>query len=270
MSKKTEHSHPDAFSWFLLILLTLIWGSSFILIKKGLTVFTATQVSAIRILSASVFMVPFALSWLRKVNAKHYPLIFLSGFIGSLIPAVLFAVAQTRLDSSITGMVNALTPVCVIIIGILFYQQRTNGLMIIGLVLSFSGTAILMFFGGNQDYKINYYALFVVAATVLYGINVNILKFNLGHLNAVAISSISLFFVGPIAAVGLFFFTDFFQRLSAGGPAILALTYLSFLGIVGTSLALMIFNNLIKRTTPLFFKQCYLPNPDCCSFLGYN
>ena len=147
MTKGSHSFHPDARSWALLILLTLIWGSSFILVKKGLTVFSATQVSAIRILSASLFMVPFALSWIKKVDKKYYLLIFVSGFIGSFIPAILFAIAQTSLDSAVTGMVNTLTPVFVIIIGALFYSQRINAKMIIGLLLAFAGTTLLMFYG---------------------------------------------------------------------------------------------------------------------------
>lgn len=252
MTDRTNSFHPTTRSWALLILLTLIWGSSFILIKKGLTVFSATQVSAIRILSASLFMVPFALSWLKRVNKKYYLLIFVSGFIGSFIPAILFAVAQTRLDSAVTGMVNTLTPVFVIIIGALFYSQRINTKMIIGLLLAFAGTTLLMFYGSGGDFSFNYYAFFIMAATMLYGINVNILKFNLSDLSPIAISSISIFSIGPFAAVQLFLLTDFTERMTTADGSILALTYLSLLGIVGTSMALILFNYLIKVTTPLF------------------
>jgi len=252
MKSKVDPLHPKFVSWGLLLILTFVWGSSFILIKKGLDVFSASQVSAIRILSASLFMIPFAAAWFSKVAKKYYLLIFVSGFIGSFVPAFLFAIAQTRLDSAVTGMVNAMTPVFVMIIGALFYNQRITGLMIIGLLLAFSGTALLMLYGSEGDYRFNYFALFVVAATILYGINVNILKFNLSELNPVAISSFSILSVGPLAAVQLFFFTDFIDKVAEGGEALLALVYLSLLGIIGTSLALMLFNKLIKITTPLF------------------
>jgi len=251
MSNSDIHP-PKTIPWILLIVLSIVWGSSFILIKKGLTIYSAQQVAAIRILSASLFMIPFALSWLRKVNKKYYLLIFVSGFIGSFIPAFLFAIAQTRLDSGVTGIVNALTPVFVIIIGALFYTQRISFVIIVGLVLAFTGTTLLIFASADGSYQINFYVLFVVAATVLYGINVNILKFKLSELNAIAISSISLFLLGPIAAVQLFFFSDFTQRLAVGDGALLALMYLSLLGVIGTGLALMIFNRLLQMTTPLF------------------
>jgi len=251
MNQFKDH-HPRFFSWALLILLTLVWGSSFILIKKGLTVYSAPQVASIRILSASLFMIPFAISWLRRVDKKYYLLIFVSGFIGSFIPAFLFSLAQTQLDSAVTGIVNSLTPVFVLIIGVVFYKQRFNASIIIGLLLAISGTILLMFYGSGGVFSFNYFALFVVLATVLYGINVNILKFNLSALNPIAISSISIFMIGPFAAIQLFGFSDFTVRVGSGNDALLALFYLSILGIIGTSLALMLFNLLIKITTPLF------------------
>jgi drug/metabolite transporter (DMT)-like permease len=268
MAKQPKHFHPEFVAWGVLILLTLIWGSSFILIKKGLTVFSATQVSAIRILSASIFMIPFASSWMKRIDKRHYFLIFISGFIGSLIPAFLFAIAQTRLDSAVTGMINSLTPVFVILIGFVFYKQKITGVMIIGLLLAFAGTTLLMFYGSDEQHKINYFAFFVVAATILYGVNVNILKFKLSDLNAIAISSVSLVFVGPLAAIQLFAFTDFTERIAAGGPAYLALGYLSVLGVVGTSLALILFNKLIKITTPLFSSSVTYLIPIVAVFWG--
>lgn len=244
--------HPQYISWVLFILITIIWGSSFILIKKGLTVYPAPQVAAIRMLSASLFMIPFALSWLRRTDKKYYLLIFVSGFIGSFIPAFLFAWAQTKLDSAITGMVNSLTPVFVLVIGVIFYKQRITFSIVIGLLLALAGTALLMFTGSEGNHSFNYFALFVVVATLLYGINVNILKFNMADLNPIAIASISLFFVGPLAAIQLFFFSDFTERLASGNEAVIALFYLTILGIVGTSIALMLFNKLLKNSTPLF------------------
>ncbi len=248
----SKSHHPQYVLWVLFILITIIWGSSFMLIKKGLTVYSAPQVAAIRMLSASLFMTPFALSWIRRIDKKYYLLIFVSGFIGSFIPAFLFAMAQTKLDSAITGMVNSLTPVFVLIVGVFFYKQRITFLIVIGLLLALAGRALLIFTGSEENHSFNYFALFVVVATLLYGINVNILKFNMADLNPIAISSISLFFVGPLAAIQLFFFSDFTERLASGNEAVLALFYLTILGIVGTSIALMLFNKLLKYATPLF------------------
>jgi drug/metabolite transporter (DMT)-like permease len=243
MGASTSH-HPKYISWVFFILITIIWGSSFILVKKGLTIYSASQVASIRILTASLFMVPFAISWMRRIDKKHYLLIFVSGFIGSFIPAFLFAFAQTKLDSAVTGMVNSLTPVFVLIIGVMFYKQKITLWIVLGLLLALAGTVLLMSTGSEGNHSFNYFAFFIVLATVFYGINVNILKFNMADLNPIAISSISLFFVGPLAAIQLFFFSDFTERLNSGNEAILALFYLSILGIVGTSIALLLFNKM--------------------------
>ncbi len=245
--------HPKLLSWSLLIALSLIWGSSFILIKKGLAVYSPLEVAGIRIFTASLFMMPFALAWLRRVDKKYYFLIFFTGFIGSFIPAILFAVAQTQLDSAITGIMNALTPAFVMIVGTLFYRQRITMLQIAGLILAFGGTAMLMFIrSGGAVENVNFFILLVVLATLLYGINVNILKFNLSEIGHLAISSISIFSIGFLAATQLFFFTDFTQKLMQEEKALLALFYITFLGMIGTGFALMLFNKLLKMTSPLF------------------
>ena len=266
--EQSEDRHPRPLAWALLILLTIVWGSSFILIKKGLLVYSAQQVASIRILSASLFMVPFAWSWMRRIKSKYFALIFVSGFIGSFIPAFFFAIAQTRLDSAVTGMVNAMTPVFVLVIGVLFYRQKITTFMVLGLLLAVGGTVLLMYYGSDSEHRFNLYALFIVGATILYGINVNILKFNLAALNPVAISSISIAFVGPFAATILFGFSDFSDRLLHSDGAVLALIYLSILGIVGTSLALILFNFLIKKTTPLFASSVTYLIPMVAVFWG--
>jgi len=263
-----RHRYPQITSWAILVLLTFVWGSSFILIKKGLAVFSAPQVASIRIFSASLFMIPFALVWLQKVDRKRLPLILVSGIIGSFIPAFFFAIAQTQLDSAVTGIVNSLTPVFVLLIGALFYRQRITPMVVVGLIMSVCGTILLMRYGSPGEYKFNYFALFIVGATILYGVNVNILKFNLSELNPIAISSISLVMVGPLAAIQLFAVSDFTVRLASSDQALFALFYLSVLGIVGTSCALILFNMLIKIATPLFASSVTYLIPIVAVFWG--
>jgi drug/metabolite transporter (DMT)-like permease len=265
---KLKHRHPRFASWALLILLTIVWGSSFILIKKGLTIYTASQVASIRILSAAIFMIPFALAWMRRTDKKYLWLIFVSGFIGSFIPAFLFAFAQTQLDSAVTGIVNSLTPVFVLLIGVIFFRQRITLLTVIGLILAIIGTILLIVYSTPGNYSFNYFALLIVGATILYGINVNILKFSLSDLNPIAISSISILMIGPFAALLLFGSSDFTVRLGSGSEAIFALLYLSVLGIVGTSLALILFNVLIKMATPLFASSVTYLIPVVAVFWG--
>ncbi len=263
-----NNTPPRIISWLLLFVLTAIWGSSFILIKKGLAVYSASEVAAIRILTAGIFLLPFALSSARQVPRLRYGYIFLSGLIGSLIPALLFAIAQTKLQSAVTGMINSLTPVFVIIVGALFFDQRITTKMIVGLLIAFGGTAILMVAGSGSILAINFFAAFVVLATVLYGFNVNILKFHLAELNPVAVSSISIVLCSPFAMAQLFLFTDFTDQLVHEEGAISALGFLVLLGVFGTGLALILFNYLIRISTPLFASSVTYLIPIVAVFWG--
>lgn len=239
-------------SWTLLILLSLIWGTSFILIKKGLVVFDPGQVASIRILSAGLFLIPFAFARLNRLKRRHVLKLLSIGFAGSLIPSFLFATAQTRIDSSIAGVLNALTPLWVIIIGSSIFGRQLNLRTSAGMLIGFTGTALLVLSGSEGIEKINYYSLFVVAATVCYGFNLNLVKYKLPDLDAVTITSVSLVMVSPIALYYLLFNTDFSNTVSTEPGVIFAFGALIILGVIGTAVALIIFNNLVQITDPVF------------------
>ncbi len=239
--------------WVLLVVLALIWGSSFILIKKGLQVYGPGEVAGIRILAASFFLLPWAVSNLKKVNKENLKYLFFIGMAGSFIPAFLFAKAQTKIDSSLAGVLNALTPFFVLIIGAVFFRQLIYRRQSTGLTIGFLGTAVLVTAGsGGLMENINFYGLFVVLATVFYGINVNIIKFKLIGLRALTITSISLLIVLPFAATYLFGFTDFIYKLNNVEGAIFSLGVVVLLGVMGTAIALVLFNKLVQITTPIF------------------
>ncbi|MCE7992791.1 MAG: DMT family transporter [Roseivirga sp.] len=240
-------------AWGLLVILSLIWGSSFILIKRGLEVFTAGEVGALRILAACIFLLPVSLPKLSKLSVPHMKLLFFIGLLGSFIPAFLFAIGQTRLDSGITGVLNGLTPIFVLIMGVIFYKQKATRDKILGLIMAFVGTAVLLLAGSGGDLsQLNYYALFIVLATICYGANLNIIKFHLADLNPVVITSVSILFVGPLAAIYLFTSTDFSVTLTSVDGAWRALGFISLLGVMGTAIALILFNKLVQLTTPIF------------------
>ncbi|MDZ7605091.1 MAG: DMT family transporter [Cyclobacteriaceae bacterium] len=263
---KSMHSRVHA--WFILIILTVIWGSSFILMKKGLVAFSSGEVAALRIFTASLFMLPFAISWMKQVPRSEYKIVFLSGLIGSLIPAFLFAVAQTKLDSAITGIINSLTPVFVILVGAALFSQKISLKMILGLLLALLGTLALMRSGSDSDLSVNFYAGFIILATILYGFNVNILKFRLSEINPIAVSSISIVLCAPIALIHLLFFTDFLNQLFYVEGTVLAFGYISLLGVFGTGLALILFNFLIRLATPLFASSVTYLIPIVAVFWG--
>ena len=240
-------------AWILLIILTLIWGTSFILIKRGLNAFDADEVGALRMLSAGVVLLPFAFSKIKNVKGRNWGLLFVVGFIGSFIPAFLFAKAETQMESSLAGVLNALTPLSVLILGALFFAQQFSKQQISGIIIGFLGTIFLMLAGSlGEISKINYYGLFIVLATVCYGLNVNVIKFNIKGLSAMTVTSVSLGLVTPIALLYLLFFTDVAQQVLNEPAARESLMYVTILGIMSTAVAMALFNKLIQITTPIF------------------
>jgi drug/metabolite transporter (DMT)-like permease len=241
-------------SWILLVLIALIWGSSFILIKKGLVVYGPGEVGALRILAACLFLVPISIPKIRKLKFQEMKLLFIIGLVGSFVPAFLFAIAQTQLDSGITGALNGLTPVFVLIMGALFFGQKISKAAAIGVVIAFAGTLTLIVAGSGTGgiSSLNYYALFVVLATICYGINVNVIKYYLKGLSALVITSVSLLFMGPLAGLYLLYGTDFVNKIATVEGGLKAAGYISLLGVMGTAIALVLFNYLVKITSPIF------------------
>ncbi|MEQ8555184.1 MAG: EamA family transporter [Cyclobacteriaceae bacterium] len=239
-------------AWLLLFLLALIWGSSFILIKKGLVALTPLEVGSIRMLSASVTLLPFVVSRFRLIKRHKIKYFIAVGLSGSFIPAFLFAIAQTRIESAVTGILNTLTPLFTVIFGLWFFKQKQKASVWIGIVVGFIGSILLITAGsGGQIQKINYYGLFIIVATMLYATNSNLIKYQLSDYRSVTITSISLFIVGPFAAITLFAFSDFAAKLGQDGT-IEAVLYICVLGVLGTAVALIIFNKIVQLTNPVF------------------
>ncbi|MEP2773915.1 MAG: DMT family transporter [Fulvivirga sp.] len=245
--------NKNLLAWVMLIGLALIWGSSFILIKRGLDIYSASEVGALRIASASVFLLPFAIRGLRKVKARHWKLLFFVGLFGSLLPAFLFAKAQTQLPSSVAGILNALTPLFTMLIGILFFSQNINLKTTIGLLVGLAGTIFLIIAGsGGAISDLNYYGLYVILATIFYGANLNLIKYHISDLTARTITSISLLIVGPVSLIYLLLGTNFIDKTINTDGAWFAFSAVVLLGVLGTAIALIIFNQLVKLTSPIF------------------
>lgn len=240
-------------SWSILIFIALIWGSSFILIKKALVVFSPGEVGALRIIMAFLALLPTALYNLRKVDRSKLPVLFVIGFAGSFIPAFLFAAAETELPSSLTGVLNALTPIFVISIGVIFFKQKMTLINGIGILIGFLGTAFLMLGGSGFSLSgIDIHAFYVVLATVMYGINVNLIKYFVPDLKALQITAISLFLSSPVCLFYLFGFTDFLSKVNTVPDFWLGFLYVSTLGVMGTAVALVFFNKLVKTSGTIF------------------
>jgi len=244
---------PSLLPWILLLTLAFIWGSSFILIKKGLVGLAPDEVGSLRIVAASLFLLPSAIRRLKWVEKKRMPFLLFAGLLGSLIPAFLFAVAQTQLESAITGVLNGLVPIFTILIAWLVLGQKQTRKVYLGVIIGFLGTAILITAGeGNSFSGINAYALLVVLATICYASNLNLIKQKLNDLHAVTVTSVSLLLVGPLAAIYLFGFTNFLTHVQSGRATLTSTFYICLLGILGTSIALIIFNKVLQMKDALF------------------
>ena len=239
--------------WTLLIFLAFIWGSSFILMKKGLISFTWDQVASLRIVISAVFLSPILVRNFKQIKSTQWWKICVAGLLGSGIPAYLFPLAQTQISSSLTGMLNSLVPLFTVVIGLLFFNLGFRWMKITGVVLGLIGALGLVFSSGSMNVGEGNlaYAALVVLATVMYATNINFIKTFLTEVGAINITSFGFLFTGPFAAAHLFN-TDFIEILTTDESATLNLFYIALLAIFGTAIAVILFNMLIKKVSAVF------------------
>ncbi len=241
-----------AVQWITLILLALTWGSSFILMKRGLIYFSPTEVAAFRISVAMLVLLPIALRNLSSFKGKVLPL-FLAGLFGNAIPAFLFALGQTQISSSLSGMLNSLTSLFTLLIGILFFGMAAMRWQIIGVIVALIGAlGVIGFENLTQFSDAGKYSLLIIIAAGCYGIGVNVIKSKLHDVKPTHITSLSFLMVGPPLFLYLLVGTNFLNTLSTNTESWLGVFYLSLLAIVGTAIAVIMFNRLIKETTAVF------------------
>jgi drug/metabolite transporter (DMT)-like permease len=240
-------------NWLILISLALIWGSSFILMKRGLDVFSSDEVAALRIFIAFLFLSPLLIKHFKKELIKHWKGFLGMGVLGNFIPAFLFTKAETGISSSLTGMLNSLTPLFTLLLGVLLFKTKTKLINAIGIFIGFIGAIALLMVGKSDDTNNNLlFGIYVVLATVCYALSVNIIKKELGGVNSITATVWAMLFIGPLAGVYLFGFTDFVADVKYNELAYESLGYVSVLAILGTAISVIIFNVLIKNTNALF------------------
>lgn len=240
-----------AWQWIVLVALAFIWGSSFILMKRGLVSFSNYQVAELRIFISFLFFIPFIIKHFKALKRRHIKSLLIAGFIGNAIPALLFTTAQTQISSSLAGILNSTTPIFTMLVGVLLYKTKSKLINTIGLIIALIGASGLIV----KDFDTvingtNWFALLAVLATLCYGINVNEVKANLKDMNGVAISALSFMFVGPVA--GIMFALSDFEPVFASEVWKISLLYISLLAMFSSFIAVTFMNILIKYTTPVF------------------
>jgi len=247
----TEKKQDNAIAWLLILLLALIWGSSFILMKRGLKSFTFDEVAALRMFSAFIVIIPFAFRNFKEIKSHQWKYIFASGMLGNMIPAFLFPFAQTMVASSMAGMLNSLTPVFVLLIGKFVFGISTKRSAIYGVALGLAGAIALILIRTQGAIGSNpAYGLYIVLACIMYAISVNILRTHLHDLNPVVITGFALMFAGVPCGIYLFS-TDFISRISSQPEGWESFSAIVTLGILGSGLSTVLFNRLLKITTAL-------------------
>jgi drug/metabolite transporter (DMT)-like permease len=239
-------------NWVIFVLLSVIWGSSFILMKLSSLELNGWQIASVRIFSAGLVFLPFAVRHLSTVPRNKIGIIILSGILGNLLPAYLFAIAiYKKVDSALAGILNSLTPLLVIAIGILFFKAHVHFKKIVGVLIGFAGLLILSLSKGGITLTNFWFAFFILFATLCYGINVNIVSFYLKNVDPIKMASISLAFI--CIPAGLVMWQQKVPWLMGHDPnSHLPILASVILGVVGSAAATALFYILIKRAGGLF------------------
>jgi drug/metabolite transporter (DMT)-like permease len=262
-------------TWILLIVLAFIWGSSFILMKRamygpdGEIYLSSTRVAALRMVVASIVMLPFILKGLKPNYRKFKWPLAAVGFFGNGIPAFLFTTAQTKLDSGITGILNSLTPLFTLIVAMVVFGRRYLLLNYLGILVALIG-AILLITGHRSSMSgapAWAYAL-VVLATMMYAISVNVIRNMLADLSPIHITGLALLWVSPFC-LGFLIYDGFFQELAINPMLMKGLPFALILAVFGTSISLILFNQLIKMSNALFASSVTYLMPIMAIIWGY-
>ena len=254
--------------WIYLIVLSLVWGSSYILIKKALIGLSPLQVGSLRTIISTVLLLLIGFSSLKSIPKDKWKWILITGLV-SFIPPFLFAYAQTEIDSALAAILNSLTPLATLIIGVGFYRFKIDKKQISGVIIGLIGSVLLMYQGSviNPDQNL-LYVFFIIFASILYAVQVNLLKVHLQDVSAVAITVGNFIFIFPLAVV-IFFISDYKQIDINNEDVKVALFCLLILSIVGTVFAKILFNKFVQIASPVFASSVTYTLPIVALFWGF-
>lgn len=254
--------------WSIFILLCFIWGSSFILMKKSLANgLSSAQTGSFRIFSAGVVFIPLAILHFSKIPKKKMGLVIIAGLIGNLLPAYCFVITVNKIDSSLASILNSLTPICVAAIAIMFFKDKIKTQKLIGIVTGFLGLCLLTLYQNTISFDNIGYALLAVAATIMYGINVNVVGHHLKDIKPVHLSAVSLSFMSIPSAIVLIQ-QGFFQLNFSDATVQRAVLNATLLGIGPSAIATVIFYMLVQRAGGLFASLVTYAIPFVAIFWG--
>jgi len=237
--------------WIYLTILSLIWGSSFILIKKGLIGLSALQVGSFRIIFASLFLLLIGFKSLKKISRRQWKFVAITSVFGTFIPAYLFAIAETEVNSSVVAILNSLTPLNTLVLGIIAFGITFQKRQVLGVVVGLVGCLLLVLSGDSAAGENNYlYLVLVVIATLSYAINVNLIKKYLHDLNSLSITT-GNFAILLLPALLILSTTNISQTIHVADTQH-SIMFVLILGVLGTGIANVVFFKLIQMSSPVF------------------
>lgn len=239
--------------WIYLVVLSIIWGSSFILIKKGLVGLTPIQLGALRILFTAFFLLLIGWKSVRTIKKQEWKWILISGILGTGLPVFLFAYAETEIDSAIAAILNSSVPLLTLLLGLVLFGTTFLKHQLVGVLVGLSGATALILIGASINPDQNYwYTLLVVCASVMYALNVNIIKRYMQDISAIAIATGNFIFLIPPAVI-LLVYSDFFNTVTLNTPEVqVSIGYIVILALFGTAMAKVMFNKLVQISNPVF------------------
>ncbi len=257
--------------WGLLLAISLIWGSSFILMKKGLIAFDSTQVASMRIFLTMIAMIPFIVMAIKRIHKKDLLPLVAVALAGNGFPPFLFTAAQVRLSSSAAGILNSLTPIFVFLFGVLFFKMIFKWKRLFGVLVGFIGAVSLIVFAapqsqtGQSEYI---YGFYIVGAALCYSMSVNLIKSRFQEIHPIALNGGIFMLLGPFAGIYLFS-TDFLTVLQTHPEGWNSFMYIVILAIFGTALATILFFKLTQKTDALFSSTVTYLIPIFAVFWGF-
>ena len=238
--------------WGTLVILSLIWGSSYILIKKGLTGLTPIQLGSLRVIVTTLLIAPIGYQKIKHIPREKMKWVALSAFVGSFFPAYLFAFAETEISSSVTAVMVSLTPLFTLLISVIIFGEELLKKQVLGVLIGFTGIIVLV---NNELISSSFnilYVMFIVLAAICYAINANVLKYKLSNIPALGIVFMSFLFMFIPAFIILCFSSFPFSDFASDPLIIESIIYIVILALFGTAIAKVLYIKLLAISTPVF------------------
>jgi len=248
--------------YFLFIIIAITWGSSFILIKKTLLVFTPYQIGAFRAGFSGLLLSFIGFPALMKMSKKDVFWIALSGLFGNLLVVFIFPIAQQGVSSSLAGIINALDPIFTLILGAVLFGISNKRLQYMGAIIGFLGAAVLVSSSNAENGESHFfYTILLIIGSALYAISALIIEKKLPHLKSTHIST-GIYTIWMLPSLVILGFSGFFTDIDySQNETLTALGYLVFLTVISTTLVMFLFFKLVQDTSAVFVSMISLLIP---------